>query len=81
MVITAADGTRYTGVAVLERNRVIVLFAVGEPGARAADAQATAPQYDDRRRDDRRRGGAMSLWDHEHRQRLQEDDEDDGWRR
>jgi hypothetical protein len=76
MSITTADGTLYTGVAVIRRNNLVVLFAIGEGGNVAprptapTSVPAAPPRY----------GRPMSLWEHEHRQRLQEDDEDDGWR-
>lgn len=78
MVVTTADGTVYTGLAVLERNNVIVLFAVeerGRPASRSTPEPTRMPP------EPPRYGRSMSLWEHEHRQRLQEDEEVDDWPR
>jgi hypothetical protein len=78
-VVRTADGTVYTGLAILERNNIIVLFAVGEQGAGNVP-QPPPPRYVDRPPEPEppRYGRPTSLWEHEHRQRL---DEDDDWRR
>lgn len=79
IVVHTDDGTVYTGLAVLERNNIIVLLAVGERGVREAP-RPTTPKYVERQPEPEppRYGGPMSLWEHEHRRRL---DEDDDWSR
>lgn len=74
--VRTADGTVYTGLALLERNNIIVLFAVGERGPGNAP-QPSPARYAEREPDPEppRYRGSMSLWEHEHRQRLQDDDD------
>ena len=76
IVVRTVDGTVYTGLALLERNNVIVLLAVGERSPGNAQ-QPSPPRYAERPPDPEppRYRGSMSLWEHEHRQRLQDDDD------
>jgi hypothetical protein len=76
-IVVHTNGSLFTGLALLARNKVVVLLAVGE---RVSATVEQSPRRDERPQmpEPLRYRSASSLWEHEHGQRL---DEDDAWRR
>lgn len=77
MTVQSSDGAVYTGFALVDRNRIVVLLAVRETGERPSPA-ATTRFVEPVREQSRYASSAMSMWEHEHRDRL---DEPDDWSR